>query len=287
MALPSRRNSGYTATGTGRPAARSSSGSSTRPSLFPDAGMAILRDHESGPDELWCRADHGPHGYLSIAAHAHADALAIEFRAGGVAVLADPGTYCYSADPAWRAYFRSTRAHNTLEVGGVDQSVAAGTHLWARQARSELEGVAGLDGGPEAEWSAAHDGYRRLRPPVVHRRSVRLDRPERRLVVEDRLDGGAHDCRLAFHLGPDVACSLERGRAVLQWCDGHARWGATLTLPDALAWRCLEGETDPPMGWYSPAFDTRVPTVTLVGSGRVGDGRALTTVLQLHLGITP
>ena len=109
----------------------------------------------------------------------------------------------------------------------------------------------------------------------------------RRLVVEDRLDGGAHDCRLAFHLGPDVACTLERGRAVLQWCDGHGRWGATLTLPDELAWRCLEGQTDPPVGWYSPAFGARVPTVTLLGSGRVGDGRALTTVLQLDPGTTP
>ena len=249
--------------------------------------MALLRDTDGRRDELWCRADHGPHGYLSIAAHAHADALAIEVRVGGVDVLADPGTYCYGADPAWRAYFRSTMAHNTLEVGGVDQSVAAGTHLWARQARSELEGVAGLDGGPVAEWSAAHHGYRRLRPPVVHRRRVRLDRPERRLVVEDRLDGGAHDCRLAFHLGPDVACTLDRGRAVLEWCDDHGRWGATLTLPGELAWRCLEGQTDPPMGWYSPAFDARVPTVTLVGSGRVGDGRALTTVLQLDPGTTP
>ena len=258
-----------------------------RPSLFADAGMALLRDTDGRRDELWCRADHGPHGYLSIAAHAHADALAIEVRVGGVDVLADPGTYCYGGDPTWRAYFRSTLAHNTLEVGGVDQSVAAGTHLWTRQARSELEGVAGLDGGPVAEWSAAHHGYRRLRPPVVHRRRVRLDRPERRLVVEDRLDGGAHDCRLAFHLGPDVACTLERGRAVLEWCDGHGRWGATLTLPGELAWQCLEGQTDPPIGWYSPAFDARVPTVTLVGSGRVGDGRALTTVLQLDPGTTP
>ena len=70
-----------------------------RPSLFADAGMAILRDTDRQPDELWCRADHGPHGYLSIAAHAHADALSIEVRVGGVDVLADPGTYCYGADP--------------------------------------------------------------------------------------------------------------------------------------------------------------------------------------------
>jgi hypothetical protein len=258
-----------------------------RPSLFADAGLALLRDPEGGPDELWCRADHGPHGYLSIAAHAHADALAVEVRVGGVDVLADPGTYCYGAEPAWRDWFRSTLAHNTLEVGGADQSLAAGPHLWGRQARAELEAVDGLDDGPVAEWRAVHHGYRRLRPPSVHRRQLRLDRRARRLVIEDRLEGGAHDCRLAFHLGPDVACTLEGGRAVLAWHDGQGRRGATLALPDGLAWRRLEGQTDPPAGWYSPSFGVRVPAVTLVGSGRVGPGRALVTVLQLDPGRAP
>ena len=152
--------------------------------------MAILRDLDGRPDELWCRTDHGPHGYLSIAAHAHADALAIEFRVGGVDVLADPGTYCYAAEPSWRAWFRCTLAHNTLEVGGVDQSVAAGPHLWTRQARSELKQATGLDGGLLAEWRAAHYGYSRLPSRAVHHRSVRLDRRARRLVIEDRLDTG-------------------------------------------------------------------------------------------------
>jgi Heparinase II/III-like protein len=258
-----------------------------RPSLFAGAGMALLRDLDGRRDELWCRADHGPHGYLSIAAHAHADALAVEVRVGGVDVLADPGTYCYGAEPAWRAYFRSSMAHNTLEVGGVDQSVAAGPHLWARQARAELEQAAGLDGGPVAEWRAAHHGYRRLRPPAVHRRTVRLDRRARQLAIEDRLDtAGAYDCRLAFHLGPDVACTLEGGRAVLAWRADHGRRGATLALPDGLAWQSLKGQTDPPAGWYSPAFGVRVPAVTLLGTGRVGGGQTLVTVLQLDPGST-
>jgi hypothetical protein len=256
-----------------------------RPSLFPDAGMALLRHQEGQPDELWCRADHGPHGYLSIAAHAHADALAVEVRVGGVDILADPGTYCYGAEPAWRAYFRSTIAHNTLEVGGVDQSVAAGPHLWTQQARVELEAATGLDSGPVAEWRAAHHGYRRLRPPVIHHRGVRLERPVRRLIIEDRLDTrGAHDCRLAFHLGPEVACALEGGQAALEWRGDHGRRRARLELPGQLTWRRLEGETDPPAGWYSPAFDVRDPTVTLLGTGRVGGGQVLRTVLQLDPG---
>jgi hypothetical protein len=90
--------------------------------------------------------------------------------------------------------------------------VAASPHLWTRQARAELEEASGLDDGPVASWRAAHHGYRRVRPPAVHRRRVRLDRRARQLVVEDRLDTrGAHDCRLALHLGPEVACTLEDG----------------------------------------------------------------------------
>ena len=268
-----------------RPLPGGASRPARRPSLFEDAGMALLRDEAGRSDELWCRADHGPHGYLSIAAHAHADALALEVRVGGVDVLADPGTYCYGAEPAWRAYFRSTLAHNTLEVGGVDQSVAAGPHLWTQHARAELEGVAGLDGGPVAEWRAAHHGYRRLRPRAVHRRGVRLDRQARRLVIEDRLDTrGAHDCRLAFHLGPEVACTLRGRRAVLDWPGDAGRRTATLVLPDGLAWQRVEGQIDPPSGWYSPAFGVRVPAATLLGTGQVAGGQVLVTVLDLEAG---
>ena len=79
-------------------------------------------DRRAERPEIWCRCDGGPHGYLSIAAHAHADALSIEVRYAGVDILADPGTYCYHGEPAWRSYFRSTIAHNTVELGGRSQS---------------------------------------------------------------------------------------------------------------------------------------------------------------------
>jgi hypothetical protein len=118
----------------------------------------------------------------------------------------------------------------------------------------------------------------------VHRRSVRLDRRARRLVITDRLDGdGGHDCCLAFHLGPEVACELRGGEAVLRW-DADGSHHATLALPDGLAWQAVEGRTDPPAGWYSPAFDERVPTTTLLGTGPVGRDRPLVTVLQLDFG---
>ena len=136
-----------------------------RPSMFPDAGVVILRTGHGRSPEIWCRGDVGPHGYLRIAAHAHADALSVEVRVDGVDVLADPGTYCYHGEPAWRSWFRSTSAHNTLEVAGRDQSTSGGPFLWTRHARTRLERATGLDDGRFAEWQAVHDGYRHLSLP--------------------------------------------------------------------------------------------------------------------------
>lgn len=239
-----------------------------RPSLFADAGLALLRDLAPRADEIWCRCDHGPHGYLSIAAHAHADALAIELRHGGVDILADPGTYCYHGEPEWRAYFRSTLGHNTLELAGHDQSASGGPFLWTRHAAATLAMVHGLDEGDEAIWSASHDGYGALQPPAVHHRTVRLDRAERSLTLEDRVEGGAgHQARLAFHLGPTVDCTLEGATATLLWQRDGTPCRATLTLPAAMHWRARSGVAAPPLGWYSPGFGRKQPAVTLVGEG--------------------
>ena len=105
----------------------------TRPRHFPSAGITILTTaHAVGP-EIWCRCDAGPLGYLAIAAHGHADALSVEVRHGGVEILVDPGTYCYHGEPEWRSYFRSTRAHNALELDGTSQAVEAGPLMWSSE----------------------------------------------------------------------------------------------------------------------------------------------------------
>ena len=110
-----------------------------RPGHFADAGLTLLRTRAEDGPEIWCRCDGGPHGFLSIAAHAHADALSVEVRYGGVDILADPGTYCYHGDRAWRAYFRSTLAHNTVELAGRSQSSDAGPFLWRDHAASRID----------------------------------------------------------------------------------------------------------------------------------------------------
>ena len=249
----------------GRPAAR--------PDRFPDAGISILRTAAADSPELWCRCDGGPHGFLSIAAHAHADALSVEVRYGGVDVLADPGTYCYHGEPAWRSYFQSTIGHNTVEVGGRWQSVRGGAFLWLRHAAGRE--ISFASDGAVAAWTGEHDGYR----PAVHRRSARLDRGARVVEITDEISGGPHDVRVAFHLGPDVAASLAGSVASLAWPDAVTPGAAELMLPAGLEWSLHRGETEPILGWYSAGLGHRVPAVTLLGQGRSQPGESLVTRL--------
>jgi hypothetical protein len=249
-----------------------------RPSRFADAGVTLLRTDSGPAPEIWCRCDGGPHGYLSIAAHAHADALSVEVRYGGVDILADPGTYCYHGEPVWRSYFRSTLAHNTVELAGRNQSAEGGPFLWLRHADSREIGV--MDTGDIAGWAAEHDGYRSLRPPARHRRSVVLDRKARSVGVIDEIDCAGHDIRLAFHLVPDVRAELNEASAILRWPDTPAPGAAWLALPPGLQWSLHRGETDPILGWYSGGLGRRSPACTLVGSGRSMTGARLITRLE-------
>jgi hypothetical protein len=258
-----------------------------RPCTFSDAGMTIMRTPEPDLPEIWCRCDAGPHGFLSIAAHAHADALSVEVRYGGVDVLADPGTYCYHGEPKWRQYFRSTIGHNTLELGHQDQSGAEGPFLWTRHAQSRQ---VDLQVGPDREvtvWSAEHDGYESLTPPARHRRTVSVRRRERQVEITDEVHTtGPHPFRLAFHLGPDIEAHLDGDIVYLEWSGAGVRRRARGELPSQAVWRLVNGATNPVLGWYSPRFGVRQPTTTLVGEGTCAGKTALRTVLYFDYEIS-
>ena len=150
--------------------------------------------------------------------------------------------------------------------------------MWLRAAAATEVATSGLDGGPKAVWRAAHDGYRRLSPAARHERTVTLHRDARRLVVEDAVESaGRHDCRLAFHIGPEVDCFLDGSLAQLSWQTGAGRWRAVMRLPEELDWSAVRGQTEPPLGWYSPCFGAKLPIVTLVGKGVIAGGERLIT----------
>ncbi len=197
-------------------------------------------------------------------------------------LLVDRGTYCYLTDPVARRYFRSTIAHNTLEIGGEDQATYGGSFLWLDAPDAEAVMLDGLDEGPVARWQARHDGYADSAGEPTHERTVTLDRAARRIDIVDRVTGqGSFDVRLAYHLGPAVEARADGDGFALAWQADGRRYTGRLTLPSALGWQVHRGGTDPMLGWYSKAFHEKEPSTSILGVGRLAAGEVLTARLQV------
>jgi len=223
---------------------------------FADAGIYVLAARRGTPDEIFVLADAGELGYLSTAAHGHADALSFTFSVGGVPIIVDPGTYTYyDPDPFWRAYFRGTAAHNTVVVDGKDQSQAAGPFLWTRKARAWVEEWENGEEG--AHLLAAHDGYSPL--GVIHRRELTLS--GRSLLIVDRLEGsGSHEIALRFHLAPGAALRYLGDQT---WEITRFKRRVLLRLPASLQVQVFYGQREG--GWFSPSFGEKEPSYTVEG----------------------
>ena len=245
--------------------------------VFPDGGYYILGDQFDTPNEVRIVANAGPLGYLSIAAHGHADALAFTLSAGGCEILIDPGTYAYHTQKKWRDYFRGTSAHNTVRVDGVDQSLAGGNFLWLKHAKAWCE-----------QWESdatrdifvgAHDGYQHLQDPVLHRRSVEFDKAARVLRVADTLTcKGAHQVELFWNFAETCRIRVE-GNEVLTVCDDHI---IRLTMP-MIAWSpsVVSGQETPPLGWVSRRFDQKCNSFSVIWSGQITGTVTLDTEIRL------
>ena len=220
---------------------------------FAAAGYTVVNE-EGG---LRLTFDHGPLGMPPLNNHGHADALSLTLSLGGAELLVDPGTYRYNGEPSWRRYFKSTSAHNTVTVDGVDQAVQETGFIWSNPFGCRVLRRAEVEAGYLVE--AEHDGYRRLPEPVLHRRAILYAAPGA-LVVRDSFSGaGEHDFALHFHLHPDAAVSLEDG----WWYIGRGGRRIWLTLLDGCHLELLQGELDPLLGWHAPAYGSKVPAGVL------------------------
>jgi len=250
------------------------------PRAFVQGGYHLLGSRFGEADEVQMTVDTGPLGYLSIAAHGHADALSLRLSVAGQPILVDRGTYAYNAEPAWRHFFRSTLAHNTVCVDDTDQSGYGGPFLWLRHASAEVESFASTDlAGHVDAW---HDGYSALARPVIHRRRVEWHGSARRFIVVDDLRGdGPHEVAIAWHFDP--ACQVEIVDDVARvQAPGVSLLMRMSAPPGSGEWQLHLGDPDSPLGWHSPSFGTLVPAPSLVWRSRVTETTSLSTLIDIQ-----
>jgi uncharacterized heparinase superfamily protein len=193
---------------------------------FPVTGYHVYR---RGGDALV--VDAGPIGPDYLSTHAHGDLFSYEWSLDGTRVVVDGGTSTYAAGEE-RAWVRSTRAHNTVELDGADQCEFFGAFRVGRRGRPrDVTARVFEDGLRLSGW---HDGYRRLRGGPVHRRELAL-LSEGALAVWDGVEShGTHRSISRVRFAPGTRIDLlAPGEAVIEAPGVRlslTSFGGTLTL---------------------------------------------------------
>lgn len=234
--------------------------------LFSQGGYSVFRRAIAGRRTL-IAMDHGPLGHLSIAAHGHADALAVWLHVDDQPVLVDAGTYLYHSGREWRDRLRGTALHNTLTLDERDQSRIAGPFNWGQRAKCTL--LAWQGEGEELYVRACHDGYRASHG-LIHER--RLTAHARGFTVHDTLRTGSDESdeaeigqppfvEISFLIHPNLDVRTDGARAIV------LRRGEPLlrlTGGGGLGLELFKGSMSPARGWYSDQFGSIRPAPQLV-----------------------
>ena len=238
-------------------------------SFFAESGHFIFRRAEgiagSGFRETYLHFDAAPLGFLSIAAHAHADALSFILHVDGKPVLVDPGTFTYHTHKDLRAYFVSTIAHNTVCVNGKNQANQAGPTMWLAHYHCKM-----LNAG-ENFVEATHDGYKS--EGVTHVRKIEFDRENNEFTIVDKLKCAKPAVvEIPYHLHPAVTAELQGRIAVLKIAE-TAR--VQMTLDEKLSYEIRED------GWYSEHFGEKVPAKFLYAKTNCNSDTVFVTYLKV------
>jgi hypothetical protein len=229
-----------------------------------DGGYTVVRSRPAEPIVLVL--DHGPLGYLSIAAHGHADTLAIWLAIGGRPVFVDAGTFLYGGDPEMRERLRGTALHNTLTISDNSSSLSAGLFNWSKKANGRLLHLAK---DLPVEIVAEHDGYLD-RYSVRHRRTIGVT-DAASISITDELIGATLDEEVAISFLLDPSCSAridpdketdvivrDENGEILRFSGGGP-----------LAPHVVRGDGSARLGWQALNFGVRVPTYQILFRGQL------------------
>ncbi len=157
---------------------------------FKDAGY-----YKMSVEDVTILFDCGDIGPSYMGGHGHCDCLSFELAVNGRCLFVNSGTGCYQGER--RAFFRSTKAHNTVMIDEREQAELWGEHRAARR-MTDLRGTAKKD---------LLAGRFRNYMGDFFKRKMKWIRPSHSLEITDCLtafEKGNHTARQFFHLAPGL-----------------------------------------------------------------------------------
>jgi len=169
---------------------------------FSQGGFYIMRNRD-----LYMIIDCVPADPKAPSGHKHNSRLSFELFAGDKSFIIDPGAYIYTADKEMRNLFRSTRYHNTVVVDGEEQNGFNENELFRMKQDVSVKVNRWLVTEKYDLLDTEHNGYARLKNPVVHRRQIYFNKEKGYWVIKDMLAGDGeggykHKFDMYFHFAP-------------------------------------------------------------------------------------
>ena len=211
----------------------------------------------------------GPLGMAPTYGHGHSHALSIQLYHNGHPVLSDPGTYSYTGQPEWREYFRSTKAHNTININDKDQAQQELLFMWSKPYNCKT--LYFEQHKDSYIYIAQHDGY--LNQDVLHKRMF-IFSPNEGLHVKDfLLSSVKYKAELCWNI-----CSLVN--------DGK------ITTSDNSILDCKLKKSTSDLtfkdnfqindGWHSPQYNQKYPIKRIVSSINAQGNSSFTSTFTLE-----
>ena len=224
--------------------------------IYKKEGHFILRK-QTGNREIYIHMDAAPLGYLSIAAHGHADALSFILRLNGRDVLVDTGTFSYHTHPDWRQYFMGTLAHNTIRIDRKNQALIGGPTLWLKHYKTKVKEI--ISNEKYDKIVASHNGYKTL--GIQHIREFIFNKTDNTILINDLLEcvsGKEYFIEFPLHLHPDMF--PEKHKNYISIVDSNRNERIKIFYDMKFNMSIVKGQKSAIMGWYSGSFYQKKPS---------------------------
>ncbi len=165
---------------------------------FKNSGFVVFKN-----ETVHLIADIGEIGPDYLPGHAHADSLSFELAIKGKRLIVNSGTGEYGLSDE-RLRQRGTSAHSTIELDSKNSSEVWSGFRVAQRAR--VTDVEIIDEDKKLEFSAVHDGYKRIASKPLHKRKWKVN--DGNLEIVDEVTGSQNCVQLRYYLHPDIQIEM-------------------------------------------------------------------------------
>ncbi|MBI4994749.1 alginate lyase family protein [Candidatus Peregrinibacteria bacterium] len=217
-------------------------------------GFNFSRIYIMRKNDFYCIVDCGEGGQDGNAGHAHNDTLSFELNINGEDFIIDPGTYVYTSDPNARNHFRSTRMHNTVMIDNEEINRFRKDTVFSMRSDAFVQ-INKWDSDEMKDClDAQHNGYKRLKNSVIHRRVFDFDKKNATLKITDNFMGkGEHALSFYFHFAPGTEVKKIGGK-IEAFKNGVK---IEMQLPEQIAENAVIHDDE-----VSPSYGVKIPSKT-------------------------